>query len=152
MVSIVRLRVALCYAWCEIFCLRLSTGSFRETKRFPEWCGLLNESLSKLLYLCGLEDMDWAAVSCLFLTLRGGKGEEWSCSLPFPLQGVCASPMLLPHFTWDIICNTIPPIFKYICHKSVTASWYENITGRRQKWYIGLDKMKQVYPASRSCL
>ena len=63
MVSIVRLSAALRYAWCELLCPRLSTGRFRETKRFPEWCGLLNESLSKLLYICGLERMDWPSGS-----------------------------------------------------------------------------------------
>lgn len=58
-VSIVRLNAALRYVWCELLCPRLSTGRFRETKRFPEWCGLLNESLSKLLSICGLEHMGW---------------------------------------------------------------------------------------------
>lgn len=76
---------------------------------------------------------DWGAVPRLCLTLRGGKRGAWFCGLPFPFQDMCAPSTLLPHFTQAIICNTTPPIHKHIRYKSVTAFWYENITGRRVK-------------------
>lgn len=132
MVSIVRLSAALGCARCELLCPRLSTVRFRETQRFPERCGLLNESLSKVLYICGLELKDWPRGSPTPV-LRGGKRGAWSCSLPFPFQDKCASPTLLPHLTQTIICNTIPPIYEHFRYKSVSAFWYESITGRRVK-------------------
>lgn len=139
MASIVQLRQALPYAWCELLCPRLRTGRCREIKRLAEWSGLPLRvplstlgSVSKLLYIYGLEDMDWGvAVSGLYLTLRERKRGAWSCSLPLPFQGMCVLPKRLSNFSQAVIVNSIPSIGEYLRYPSVTAFWYANVTGRR---------------------
>lgn len=152
MASTVRLSAALCCACCELFCPRLSTGRFRKTKRFPEWCGLLNESLSKLLYICCLGHMNWprgGPMSVLYTERR----EEGTlvCSLPFHFKDMCLTytpPTLYSgHNSQQHPSNVRVHLLQIT--DSILMLKHHQEEGKRR--YIRLDrKLPDIYPASRT--